>query len=416
MTRIIIENGNLFDAINGNFIENQTVVIENKKISYVGDSYDKQSDDQIINAENKFLLPGLMDIHLHLSAGFEWILQPEKTMLRMKDQMVTYLALKHAQTYIVNGFTTLRDCGSFGNNWGPSLRRVFERGMFTGPRLFVSNDPIAQYGNQEAFGPSLWIKAQEEYESVSGVDDVIRAVRNRRSTGADFIKTMTTGGVLHGQDSKVKLSLWMDEELEAMVHEAERLGMYVAAHAHGEYGINRAINAGVRTIEHASMIAEEDIKELIKRKGFIVPTQSAMDIFKHEAVIRALPPEVKRKGELVSKTALKQHKLAFQLGAQIALGTDAPVGGDHFHSANELEHYVKNIGMTSEQAIQAGTIVAARAIGQEDNLGSITEGKLADIVILDKDPREDIAVFKNTQLISNVIKDGKIVASRGKLL
>ncbi|RMG33611.1 MAG: amidohydrolase family protein, partial [Methanobacteriota archaeon] len=162
-----------------------------------------------------------------------------------------------------------------------SLKHAFDEGMFQGPRLFVALQPIVQYGNQEEFGPADYLRITEEHAVASGVDGVIHAVRNRKKMGADLIKTTTTGGVLHGQGSKVEQALWREEEIRAMVDEAKRLGMDVAAHAHMEVGVRLAVEAGVRTIEHGTFISEDTAKEMVKRNTYLVATQSAGTFISH---------------------------------------------------------------------------------------------------------------------------------------
>ncbi|MHA2090933.1 MAG: amidohydrolase family protein [Candidatus Kariarchaeaceae archaeon] len=418
MDRLVFNQATYFDAVKGSFVENQAIVVEGKKITWIGDSsaFEKEEQDKIVNVEKQFLIPGLMDIHIHLSVDFSWTVQPEKTVLRRKDGYISYLALKHAQTYLKYGFTTVRDCGSRKSNWPSSLRSALNEAMFSGPRVFVAQNPIRQWGDQESFGPEDWIKIERKNEVKSGVDGVIHAVRERKRMGSDFIKTMTTGGVLHGIESKVQRSLWRDEELQAMTSEAERLGMYVAAHAHGELGIHNAIENGVRTIEHGSLITEESAKLLVKKEGFLIPTQSAPDLLKDPEVKANLNPEVIEKGEYVSKLAIERHKVAFELGVQFALGTDAPVGDDHCHSGRELEKMVTQVGMSPVQAIQCASINAARAMKQEDQIGSIETGKLADIVVLNVNPLDNIAVFTDSKNISEVYKDGRLVSSDGKII
>ncbi len=249
------------------------------------------------------------------------------------------------------------------------------------------------------------------------MDGVIHAVRDRRSEGSDHIKTTTTGGVVHGKGSDVNLSLWRDEELEAMVSEAERLGMYVAAHAHADSGIAAAVRTGVRSIEHCSMPTEETLDNMVKMGTYLVATQSAVNFinFAPEKVKAMLPPEIISKWKRVSQHANENHKLALEKGIPIALGTDAPVAGDHCHSPLELKLLVENVGMSPLQAIEAGTMTAARVIRMEDQLGSIEVGKLADLVILEKSPDADITIFEDLNNIHAVLKDGKIISEKGRL-
>ncbi|OLS16843.1 MAG: Imidazolonepropionase [Candidatus Heimdallarchaeota archaeon LC_2] len=415
--RLIITNTNMLDIHSLKFKPNQTIVMENNKFTWIGDegSFEKQESDTVNNGEGKYVIPGMMDLHVHLSYTHKVILDMNNTMMRHKDAYWEYWALKNSQQYLNYGFTTLRGCGS--HKGLSSLREIIDEGVIPGPRLKLALEGIGQPGNQEAFGPQHFLDANKELETTSGKDGVIHAVRDRKSKGSDHIKTATTGGVVHGKGSDVNLSLWRDEELEAMVSEAERLGIYVAAHAHADVGISAAVRTGVRSIEHCSMPTEETLDNMVKMKTYLVATQSAVNFinFAPEKVKAMLPPEIISKWKRVSQDANENHKLAFQKGIPIALGTDAPVAGDHCHSPLELKLLVQNVGMTPLQAIEAGTKTAARVIQMEDQLGSIEVGKLADLVLLEKSPEADITIFEDLNNLFKVIKDGKIVSEKGKL-
>ena len=252
----------------------------------------------------------------------------------------------------------------------------------------------------------------------SGRDGVMHAVRQRFADGADHIKITTTGGVLHGKTSDVNLVLWSDDELDAMVTEAERMGKYIAAHAHATAGINAAVRNGVRTIEHSTVLDEATIDLMLEKGTFITPTLSAGMFIYHmdEETRKTLPPEIISKWELVSANMAKSHKLAFQKGVPLTMGTDAPVAGDHAHTNFEMTLMVKHLEMTPYQVIRSGSIISATAMKLKDSLGSIKEGKMADFVILEKDPKDDINVFMDHENFYKVIKGGVVVSEKGKLI
>jgi len=418
LTRLVLQNGTLFDSLTGNLIDNQTVVIERNKIAWVGsdNSFEKEENDSITDVSEKFILPGMMDLHVHLEYLHEFFYNIERAILRNKDEMLGYYALKNAQEHLKSGFTTLRDCGS-ASLAPASLRRVFDQGLFPGPRLLVAQHGIGQWGDQEAFGPQDWIACMKKYEVISGPDGIIHAVRDRKRDGADFIKTATTGGILHGQESKVEISLWNQDELKAMVTEAERLGMHVASHAHGSLGVHNAVLAGIHTIEHGSLIKEETATLMAKNGTYLIPTHSAFSFFLELSPEKKklFPPEVMAKGEKIANLVVKHHKIAFEKGVNIALGTDAPVASVHGKSAKELSLMVKNMGMTANQALQAATINAAKAIRMDDTLGSIEVGKFADLVVVNGNPLQDISLLENLEKISYVVKDGKIMVKQGQI-
>ncbi|MHA2249546.1 MAG: amidohydrolase family protein [Candidatus Kariarchaeaceae archaeon] len=304
MSRLVLENITFFNSKEGNYEYGKTIVSKDKQIAWIGDSssFEKEENDMIIDGDGKFVLPGLIDSHVHISLSLAFMMNMERFMLRTKDAMYGYYALQNAQKYLPWGFTTIRDCGAWGN-WGPSLRRAIDQGMFVGPRISVANKPISQWGNQEEMGPSYIINAiKKEAEVLSGADGVRHAVRDRKRSGADFIKTMTTGGVLHGMESKLDRSLWTLDELEVMVDEANRLGMHVAVHAHGYGGVTSAVTAGVRSIEHGSMITEEAADLMVKQGTYLVPTHSPEFLFSNPKIKEVQPPEVLEKATRVVVT------------------------------------------------------------------------------------------------------------------
>jgi imidazolonepropionase-like amidohydrolase len=330
--------------------------------------------------------------------------------------MYHYFALNHAQKHLVSGFTCVRDCGAY-KGVTSSLRRILNSLILAGPRLVISETALGQWGNQESIGPQALLDAvRAESVVTAGVDNVVYAVRDRKREGADFIKTLTTGGVLHGMESKVEFSLWTDEELKAMVTEAHRLGMHVASHAHGTAGIIAAVQAGIDTIEHASYMTEEAADLLVKNGTYIVPTQTAAMSIVSPDLLKQMPPEVQSKTIEVDKIMKESHRLAFEKGVKFAIGTDAGTPGNyHGNTANEIQLMVDSVGMTPIQALQVATIESAKAIWLEDKIGSIEKGKLADMVICDKNPLENISVIRDVNNLPHVIKDGLIMAEKGRI-
>ncbi|MHA1220626.1 MAG: amidohydrolase family protein, partial [Candidatus Heimdallarchaeota archaeon] len=252
--RLILKAGTVFDSHSGKLNENTTIVIVGRKIAWIGDdgSFEKEKGDKILAVTGKTILPGLIETHVHLDATGNP--QYERELMRTKTHMWPYIALHHAQQHLVSGFTCVRDCGA-NPDWSPSLRRILDQGILAGPRLVVSDRFLGQPGTQEFIGPEMYLNYfKENYDIRSGPEGVMDAVRERKLYGSDFIKTATTGGVLHGIESKIDVSFWTDEELQAMATEAHRIGMHIACHANGNEGIYRATKFGIDTIEHGSLM------------------------------------------------------------------------------------------------------------------------------------------------------------------
>ncbi|MHA2308320.1 MAG: amidohydrolase family protein [Candidatus Heimdallarchaeaceae archaeon] len=414
--RLVVKSGRMFDSVNGKLLENTTIVSIGDKIVWVGNdgSFEKEETDKIIDASGKVILPGMIETHVHLIATGNP--QSEREYLRTKRDMYHYLALNHAQKHLASGFTCVRDCGAY-KGVTSSLRRIFSSLIFAGPRLVISETALGQWGNQESIGPQALLDAvRKESVVTAGVDNVVFAVRDRKREGADFIKTLTTGGVLHGMESKVEFSLWTDDELKAMVTEAHRLGMHLASHAHGTVGITAAVEAGIDTIEHASYLTEEVADLMVKKGTYIVPTQSAAMSLVSPETLKMMPPEIQKKTIEVDKIMKESHKLAFEKGVKIAIGTDAGTPGNyHGNTGNEVQLMVEDVGMTPTQALQAATIEGAKAIWLDEKIGSIEKGKLADMVICEKNPLENISVIRNLNNLSYVIKDGIVMAEKGRI-
>ena len=412
--RLVIQSGNVFDSVKGKIAENQTIVVAGKQIVWVGDnsSFEKEKNDQIIKAAGKTVLPGMVERHVHLES--QCTAMYEREQMRTKDAMWHYIALDNAQKLLIGGFTCVRDCGS-SPGWIASLRRSFEMGIFAGPRLVVADNGVAQWGNQEIVAPDVLINYYKNIGEVkAGIEGVMHAVRERKAMGADFIKTLTTGGVLHGQESKLGTSLFTDEELEAMVKEAHRIGMHVASHAHGLEGIYRAVKAGIDSIEHGSFLDEETADLMVKKGTFLVPTQAALIHLLESDILAQLPPEVQVKTKETAVSQQESHKIAYEKGVQIAVGTDAGTPGNfHGKAASEVKYMVENIGMTPSQALQAATIVGAKCVHIDDKVGVIEKGKIADILICNKNPLDDISLIENPKNFTHIIKDGKVMVEKG---
>jgi imidazolonepropionase-like amidohydrolase len=415
--RLVVKSGDVFDSISGNVLPNTSVVIKDRTILWVGstDNFEKEEGDQIIDASGKLVMPGMVECHVHIYATGSP--QFEREILRTKTDMYHYNALNNVQKHLQTGFTCVRDAGCYPGI-APALRRILDQGVLAGPRLVTSDKGIWQWGNQESVSPDPIINFERENDQVLfGVDAVKHAVRDLKYRGAQFVKTATTGGVLHGIESKVSFTLWTEEELEAIVEEAHRNDMHVACHAHGKAGIIKATKAGIDTVEHGSFLDEEAVDLMVKHKTYLIPTQTAAMSLVSPTLMKIMPPEIQKKTIEVDKQMKISHKLAFEKGVKIAIGTDAGTPGNyHGNTGNEVRLMVEDVGMTPTQALQAATIEGAKAIWMDEQIGSLKKGKLADLVICNQNPLEDINRITNYMNFSHVIKDGKIMVENGKIV
>ena len=293
------------------------------------------------------------------------------------------------------------------NNSTIALRNAIEEGFATGPRVFTAGKSLATTGGHadptNGYRHDLMGKPGPEDGVLNGVESAREAVRQRYKDGADFIKITATGGVLSlaksGQNPQ-----FSDEELEAVIQTATDYGMHVAAHAHGTEGMKRAVRAGVRSIEHGTFMDDETI-DLMKKMGtYYVPTILAGRYVAEKSQIEGFFPEVVRpKAAAVGPQIQGTFEKAYKAGVTIAFGTDCGVSP---HGSNAMEFvYMVESGMPEMEAIQSATAVSAQLLGVENELGSISEGKLADIVAVDGNPLENISLLTD---IGFVMKDGVV--------
>ena len=398
----VLECARLVDVDKGRLLENQQVLVENNRISTVGKSVDAPADAARIQLDT--CLPGLMDMHVHLSGQ----MSRNGYIKRFQQNPADYAlaASYYADKTLNAGFTTVRNLGD-AYNVTVALRNAINQGMATGPRIYTAAKTIGTTGGHA--DPTNGHRADIMGDPgpaqgvINGPDDARKAVRQRYKDGADLIKITATGGVLSlaksGQNPQ-----FTDEELNALIEAATDYGMHVAAHAHGTEGMKRAVQAGVRSIEHGTFMSDEVIK-LMKEKGtFYVPTILAGRFVAEKAEEEDYFPAVVRpKAATVGPQIQQTFEKAYKSGVTIAFGTDCGVSP---HGANALEFvYMVESGMPAMEAIQSATKTAAELLRKEQDLGSISPGKLADIIAVQGNPLEDISLLGN---VAFVMKDGKV--------
>ena len=400
---LVLKADRLIDVENGKLISNAVVVIEDDTIVAAGEARKVtfSKDSKIIELGDYTLLPGLMDMHVHLTSD-----ATKHGYKRLADSLprVTLTGVKHAEATLMAGFTTVRNVGAPGFA-DVALRDAINDGDITGPRMFVA-------------GPSLGVTGGHcdnnllpyEYHTVSeGVADgpwaVREKVRRNIKYGATVIKFCGTGGVL-SKGTKVGVQQYTFEEMQALVDEAHMRGLTVATHAHGTDGIKTAIKAGVDSVEHVSLLDDEAIKLALKHGTYF-----SMDIYVTEYILSegakaGILEESLAKERIVGQRQRDNFAKAVKAGVKMVFGSDAGVY-PHGDNGKQFARMVK-FGMTPMQAIQASTINAASLLKQQEVLGSVTEGKKADIVGVKGNPLDDISLLENVGL---VVKDGQIVKS-----
>jgi imidazolonepropionase-like amidohydrolase len=390
-----IQCGKLIDGVANTAQSQITLVVEDNSITGIEKGYIAGSAaDKVINLQNKTVMPGLIDCHVHLES------QGSKSSMiegfTLSDADIAYQASVYAKRTLMAGFTTVRDLGGSGVNI--SLRKAIAKGMVVGPRILTAGRAISASGD-DAFNH----KMGPDDGVADGRDELIKAVRLQIKRGSDVIKIASTGGVLDLSENGSGAEFTIDE-IKAVVETAKDYGLKVACHAHGVEGIRRAIIAGVASIEHGTFMNEEDM-ELAKKYGtYLVPTIIAGKSVGDSAKIPGFfPPVIVRKAIEVGSKIQATFGRAYKAGVKIAFGTDA---GVYAHGKNYMEfQYMVEAGMPPMEAIKAATTSAADLLGISEKTGSIAKGKLADIIAVDGDPLQDIKTMKN---VSFVMKEGKV--------
>jgi len=402
--RTILHAGKLFDGRSDDIMYEMSIIIEEGRILKVSDGYEQPDpEDTVIDLKNKTVMPGLIDLHVHL----EGETSPTRYMdaFTLNDADKAYRSTLYAKRTLLAGFTTVRELGGTGVNI--SLRNAINEGFVDGPRIITVGKSIATTGGHADPtngwkhdlmgdpGPSLGV--------ANGVDEARKAVRQRYKNGADHIKITATGGVLSVAKSG-DAPQFFDDELKAIVETARDYGMHVAAHAHGAEGMKRAVEAGVLTIEHGTKMTTEVMDLMIEKGAYYVPTITAgkwvAEKAKEDGYYPALVvPKALEIGPMIQSTFAE----AYSRGVKIAFGTDA---GVFPHGLNGQEFaYMAEAGMPVLESIKSATIIAAEVLGLQDEIGSIEAGKEADIIAVDQNPVENIETMTR---VSFVMKGGKV--------
>ena len=400
-----IQCGKIIDSKNGKILTNKTIIVSNKIIKAIEDGFINSTNpgDKIIDLKTKTVMPGWIDMHVHLEEETSPTRYVEE--FTQNDADIAFNAIGFAKSTLMAGFTTVRDLGGSGIN--VSLRNAINQGKVVGPRILTAEKALASTGGHadptNGYRKDLMGNPGPKEGVVNSVDDARQAVRQRYKNGADWIKITATGGVLSVAKSGSNPQ-FTQGEMEAIVSTAKDYGMQVAAHAHGDEGMQRAIKAGVKTIEHGTEMSDATMGLMIKYNAYYIPTLSAGSYVAEKALIpNYYPAIVVPKALAIGPKIKATFAKAYKKGVPIGFGTDAAVF-PHGENAKEFI-YMKEAGMPVMKAIQAATIVNAKILEMDQQIGAIEPGYFADIIATNEDPNEDINTV--TKVVF-VMKEGVI--------
>lgn len=405
LARTIVHAGRVIDGVSSSAASEQSLVIEDGRIVEVVDGWLAPVEgDTVIDLKGHTVLPGLMDMHTHLSSQNSPTSYGDRIRLEPADYAIT--SVVYAERTLMAGFTTVRDVGDVGNVT-IALRNAIDRGLVPGPRIFTAAKSLATTGGHA--DPTNGLRSAlaglpgPGQGVVNSPGEAARAVRQRYKDGADLIKITATGGVLslakNGQNPQ-----FSEDLIRVIVETAADYEMMVAAHAHGAEGMKRAIRAGVRTIEHGTYMDDEVIALMKEHGTYYVPTILAGKFVEEKAAIDGYFPEVVRpKAAAIGPLIEETFGRAWRGGVKIAFGTDSGVS-PHGENAREFRFMVE-AGMPAMEAIQSATRITAELLGIDDRLGTLGAGKLADLVAVEGNPLDDIALLEQ---VSFVMKEGVV--------
>jgi len=402
--RSLLHCGRMVDVQSGEVQEKMTLFIQGDSISDIQKGYQRpEKGNKVYDLKAYTVMPGLMDMHVHIEHETSPTRYLDK--YRLDEADIAFRAAAYARRTLMAGFTTVRDLGGSGVN--TSLRDAIAKGLVEGPRIFSCGKAIATTGGHadptNGSKQSLMGDPGPKEGVINGEDQARKAVRQRYKNGADVIKITATGGVLSvakdGQGPQFTM-----EELRGIVETAADYGMLTAAHAHGTEGMERAVRAGIKTIEHGTYMSEEVMALMKEKNAYLVPTLSAGRSVAENARIEGYYPDiVVPKALAIGPQIQSTFARAYQKGVPICFGTDA---GVFPHGENGKEFaYMAEAGMPMMEIIQSATLVPARLLGIEEGLGSIEKGKIADIVGVRGNPLQDPSLMEK---VGFVMKEGKV--------
>jgi imidazolonepropionase-like amidohydrolase len=404
----VVRAGRMVDPDSGTVLTNQIIVISGNKIQAVGPELTIPAGAKVIDLSDQTVLPGLIDCHTHVADG-----QSDGDpfhVLRKTASQIVLESVPNAQKMLLSGFTTVRDVGTYRALNDVALRDAINRGDVIGPRMFVAGAYVTITGGAGAMSgqaPDIQLPWDLHYGEANSPWEVRQKVRLLAHAGVDLIKMLSTGAVLTHGSSPASIE-FTEEELQAGVDEASHFGLRVAVHAHAAQGIRNAILAGAASIEHAEML-DDNLIALAKQHG----TYLDMDIYDEECIQAGgqtgqTPPDFLAHDAELGRIQRESFRRAVKAGAKMTFGTDA--GVCPYGTSGKQFAFMVKYGMTAMQSIQAATSNAADLLGHASEIGSIKQGKFADLVAVTGDPLKDISVLENVEF---VMKDGRVYKSAG---
>jgi imidazolonepropionase-like amidohydrolase len=404
----LFTNAHLVDCTGADPHEGASVVVEGERIREVrlGGIGSAGGYDTVIDCAGMTLLPGLTDAHVHIGAVDVNILDQHR---EYPSNLIALMMARILEDTLKQGFTTVRDAG--GTDW--SFKAAVERGIVEGPRLLVSDRPLSQTGGHgdkrrmsETQAPEIFCPTAGMRSVVcDGADEVRRAARERLRMGADQIKVMASGGAMSPAD-ELSATQYTLEELRAAVEEAAAARTYVMAHAYNDASVRNCLKSGVRSIEHGNLIDEETARLIAEDEAYLVPTLVTYEALSEEGRSYGVPDSVIRKIDEAREHGIRALRFAYEAGVKIASGSDL-LGPLQDRKARELE--IKTEVMSPMESLVSATRTNAELFGMESEIGTIEEGKLADLLIVEGDPLQNIAVLQRREDLRLIMKGGRVI-------
>jgi imidazolonepropionase-like amidohydrolase len=404
LKRTAITRARVFDSETGSLSPEATILVEGERLLDIAFSTNAFAVDETIDAGGRIVIPGLIDCHVHVTA----VDHDAHRMGFLPPSLITAQSKSILEGMLLRGFTTVRDAA--GADFG--LREALQRGFFIGPRLFIAGYPLSQtggHGDMRKPGQGEFICTCAGLGLFGAICDgdgeVRKAVREQLRNGANQIKVMAGGGVASPTDP-IDGTQFSRAELEAIVEEVDAANTYAMAHAYSPRAITRAVEAGIRTIEHGNLMDEASARAMKKAGAFYVPTLATYNAFNNDPAMQEFSVDMRAKAARVSASGVQAIAIAKGEGVPIAFGSDL-LG--KYHPQQSLEFVLRAGVMSATEILQSATSVAAKVLNQVGQLGVVAKGALADLLIVEGDPTVDAAVLsKPEQSLKLIMQAGKI--------